>query len=217
MTPSPPDETAELRRQLAEKDAANIRKLEEQLAAHQQQLAEKDARLLDLLERQAQEKDRTIERLAKQPRVRQTTNHISSVDVQTLNVFGKEPHDYFTTEQLRTLMRDPATAIPKLVYMKHVVGKPENRNVYCPNKRDNRYLVVERAADRRKMWVSKAKERVLDDLYEEGDTILQGYVELGEPLGERYQEYHEKLRKNPQLMRAQYAAIHNAILNVFDR
>ncbi|MGB0378407.1 MAG: hypothetical protein ACPGGE_06245, partial [Poseidonia sp.] len=193
----------QLQQQLATKD--------EQLATKDEQLAAKDAQMKE----QLAAKDRQIEELLKRPRtVNNTTNNNNRYLVeQHINVFGKESIDHISDEQLQQLLREPSTAVARLIRLK--LQAPENQNVRVPNKRER---VVEVVTDEEghKRWKTVDRDGVLERLWDDNGLLLENEADEEDGgMGARFVRHQERVREsqdqNGRMYREQLGQIHSTL------
>lgn len=175
-------------------------------------IAEKDEEIRYLREQLAQ--------ALKTPRIvtnndNRTMNNRYIVN-QSVNVFGKESIDHISDEQLRCLLQEPATAVAKLVRLKHSV--PENQNVRVPNKRERRYEVVvaEDVDGGTKRWKSVDKADVLEQLWDANGLLLENEADEEDGgVGARFVHHQECVKLSVdgggKLWRDQMSQIHNTL------
>ena len=107
-------------------------------------------------------------------KVGNTTNTtINNTQNIQLNSYGKEDLSHIT-EMLKTeLLKIPYAMIPKLIKEVHFNDtKPENKNIYLPNKKDNLIKIY-----KNNKWVYKDKEQTLNDLVDSKYNILDNHYE----------------------------------------
>ena len=178
------DQITHLRTQLVTKD--------EQLAAKDKQLAAKEKQISSLI---------------KHPRtVNHTVNNIINV-----NIFGNESVDHISSDAIKSLLNDPATAVPKFIRMKRAVA--QNINVRVPNKKRPIYQVVRPDGQGNREWQNLPKSEALEALYNEGAGHLE--LEASEEdskRGDRFIDFHDRVKDSAhgdkKLYNSQLESIH---------
>ena len=180
--------------QLAAKDAhhaAEVAAKDAQIAAQEAQLVAKDAQISDLI---------------KCPRTVRTVNKT----INNVNIIGHESVDHIPMEEIKRLLSDPATAVPKFIRMKRAVA--HNLNVRVPNKKQNIYQVVRQNGDS-KEWQQVPKAEALEALYNENAGVLE--IEASEEdskRGDRFIDFHDRVKDSAhgdkKLFNSQLESIH---------
>ena len=154
---------------------------------------------LDLLIKQ---KDNIIENLIKQIDLivnkniscyNSNSNNINSNNITNniqINNYGEENIEYITNNVLKKLLNYPASAIPKLIAMKHFNPKyPENHNIKITNIHDK---FAKRFKNGR--WSIEDKKAVISELVEDGFAHYDEFKNLkGEELNHKILEKLNKI------------------------
>ena len=105
-------------------------------------------------------------------KVGNTTTINNTQNIQ-LNSYGNEDLSHITDLLKTELVKIPYGMIPKLIEAVHFNdNKPENKNIFLPNKKDNLIKIY-----RDNKWVYKDKEEALNDLIDNKYTILDSHYE----------------------------------------
>lgn len=124
----------------------------------------------------------------------QTNNNIININI---NAFGKEDFDHITEKQCINAIRRMISSIPEAVKMIHFnVNKPENHNIYLPNKKDTKHVMVYNG----EQWNLEMKQDILDNLKERGIDFIQGKFDelskenkLTDKIKEKFSLFLEKI------------------------
>jgi hypothetical protein len=114
-----------------------------------------------------------------------TTNNI------VLNNYGNEDFSHITNHILNKLLETPIKMIGELTKMIHFNdNKPENMNIYIPNKKD-KYIKVYKNGQ----WILEDKNERIPDIVDRNFTILDTHYDQIE---NTLPEWHKKIYKSLQ-------------------
>ena len=188
------EQLVQMHAQIAVKDA-QIATKDEQIAAKDEQIAAKDAQISELIKR---------------PRTVTNNNTINNLG-NNVNIFGNESMEHISEAEIKRLLSDPATAVPKLIRLKRAVAS--NVNVRVPNKKQNIYQVVRQDAEGNRQWQNIPKTEALEALYNEGAGVLE--IEASEEdskRGDRFIDFHDRVKDSShgdkKLYHSQLESIH---------
>ena len=182
------------------------------LRRHQQEYCDKkkpinENSLLSIIQKQSE----TIEEIVKEhekekkelyskmdkliEHVGDTTNNITNNKI-ILNCYGNEDLSHITDAFKNTLLKIPYVMIPKMIEEVHF-SKPENKNIYVPNKKQPLIKVF---TDNK--WVFKDKKSTINELIHKNLNILENYYEdggkesLDDSQQKRYGEFCDKIQQD---------------------
>ena len=124
-----------------------------------------------------------------------TTNNIINNKI-ILNCYGHEDLSHISDAFKNTLLKIPYVMIPKMIEEVHF-NKPENKNIYVPNKKQPLVKVFTN-----NKWVFKDKKSTIRDLINKNFNILDNYYEdggresLDDTQQKRYDEFCDKIQDN---------------------
>ena len=102
-----------------------------------------------------------------------TTNITNNTQNIILNSYGSEDLSHITDSIKSNLLKIPYVMIPKMIEAVHFNDdKPENKNIFLPNKKDNKIKVFQ---DNK--WVYKNKEETIHDLVSGKYVLLNNHFE----------------------------------------
>ena len=191
LVPNGKDELIEqMKQQLATKDeqlAAKDEQMKQQLATKDEQIAAKDEQIKELIQ------------VAKKPRTstvnNTTTQNNRFVVEQHINVFGKESTEHISSEQIQSLLEDPANAVSQFIKLKHRRAPGGvNNNLRIPNQKRAIYQVVVLREDGEKEWENQAKGDVLEQLYDDNSGHLEAEADEDTKVGWRFLNYQDKVK-----------------------
>ena len=107
-------------------------------------------------------------------KVGNTTNTtINNTQNIQLNSYGKEDMSHISEILKTELLKIPYAMIPKLIEAVHFNDtKPENKNIYLPNKKDNLIKIY-----KNNKWVYKDKDQTLNDLVDSKYNMLDDHYD----------------------------------------
>lgn len=118
-----------------------------------------------------------------------TTNNIQ------INNYGSENLEYISDNIFKKLLHKPASAITKLIELKHFnPNHPENHNVKITNIHDKYAKIYQD-----KKWLIKHKKDVVEELVENGYADFEEFKDLNED------ELAEKIKEKYKLMQRNYS------------
>lgn len=121
-----------------------------------------------------------------------TTNHITNNKI-ILNCYGNEDYSHITDTLKNNLLKIPYAMIPKFIQELHF-NKPENKNIFLPNKNKPHVMVF---TDNK--WTYKDKKSAIKELVDKNFSYLDSYYQNGgsetldEPQKKRYNEFHDRI------------------------
>jgi hypothetical protein len=124
-----------------------------------------------------------------------TTNNITNNKI-ILNCYGNEDMSHITDAFKAGLLKVPYVMIPKMIEEVHF-NKPENKNIYVPNKKQPLIKVY---ADNK--WIFKDKKSTINELINKNFNILDNYYEdggkktLDNTQQRRYDEFCDKIQQD---------------------
>ena len=124
-----------------------------------------------------------------------TTNNITNNKI-ILNCYGNEDMSHITDAFKAGLLKVPYVMIPKMIEEVHF-NKPENKNIYVPNKKQPLIKVY---ADNK--WIFKDKKSTINELINKNFNILDNYYEdggkktLDDTQQRRYDEFCDKIQQD---------------------
>jgi hypothetical protein len=105
-------------------------------------------------------------------KVGNTTTINNTQNIQ-LNSYGKEDISHINEVLKTELLKIPYAMIPKLIEAVHFNDtKPENKNIYLPNKKDNLIKIY-----KNNKWIYKDKDETLNDLVDSKYTMLDNHYD----------------------------------------
>ena len=147
------------------------------------------------------------------------TNNINSnnrtINNIVLNNYGNEDLTHITDQVLENLIKGPRTMITELTKMIHFnKNKPQNMNVYIPNKRDKHvktYIGCE--------WILEDKKYRILDILDKSYNMLDSHYENNESKFSNFNKKNYKIiqlgidNNNKKIIKGQYDNLELEILN----
>ena len=110
-----------------------------------------------------------------------------------INNYGSENLEYISDNIFKKLLNKPASAITKLIELKHFnPNHPENHNVKITNIHDKYAKIYQD-----KKWLIKHKKDVVEELVENGYADFEEFKDLNEDeLAEKIKEKYKLMQRN---------------------
>jgi hypothetical protein len=122
-----------------------------------------------------------------------TTNNITNNQQNNINLnsYGKEDLSHITDAFKLNLLKKPFGMIPKMIEAVHFnPGKPENKNISFPNKKENMIKIF-----RGNQWIYKDKEDVINELLDGKYLILDcHYEEVEQDMNKYHYNNYQKFK-----------------------
>ena len=102
-----------------------------------------------------------------------TTNNIITTNNININSYGKEDMSHITDTFKTQMLNSPYKMIPKMIEEVHFnENKPENKNIFLPNKKDNKIKIFTN-----NKWIYKNKDQIIHDLIDGKYFIMDTHYE----------------------------------------
>ena len=144
-----------------------------------------------------------------------TINNNQTINNIVLNSYGHEDLTHITDQVLENLIKGPGTMITELTKMIHFnENKPQNMNVYIPNKRDKHVKTFIGCE-----WVLEDKRHRILDILDKSYNLLDSHYENNERKFTNFNKKNYKIiqlgldNNNKKIVRDQYNKLELEILN----